>query len=73
MVKLRACIDFRGLIKKTLFDSYLLPRREAYIQALKGSRWFSALDFHYSYLQAPLREEDKKKTAEFWVLYMNLK
>ena len=33
------------------------------MQALKGSRWFSAFDFHSGYLHIPLREEGKEKTS----------
>ena len=57
------CIDFAGMNRKTLCDSYPLPRMEACFQALKVSKCFSTFDFYSGYLQIPLRERDKEKTA----------
>ena len=61
--KIRVCIDFRQLNKKTYFDSYPLPKMNQCIEALKGSQYFSALDLSSGYLQVPIKEEDKEKTA----------
>ena len=41
---IRVCIDFRFLNKRTVIDSYPLPRMEDCINSLKNSKWFSALD-----------------------------
>lgn len=61
--EVRVCIDFRLLNLKTKMDSYPLPKMEDCIDSLKGAKYFSTLDLASGYLQVPVREEDKHKTA----------
>ena len=41
---LRLCCDFRKLNKKTIPDKHPLPRVQASLDSLGGSKWFSVLD-----------------------------
>lgn len=61
--KLRICVDFRALNQRTRRDAYPLPRIDEAIDALKGARYFCSLDLAHGYLQVPMDEEDKAKTA----------
>lgn len=40
----RLIVDLRALNKITIPDSYLLPRQEDIIQALRGARYITAID-----------------------------
>ena len=57
------CCDFRLLNKKTLADSYPLPRVQELLDALKGPKYYSVMDLISGYLQLPLAERCKFKTA----------
>jgi hypothetical protein len=59
----RICVDYRALNQKTRRDAYPLPRIEEAIDALKGARYFCSLDLAHGYLQVPVAEGDKQKTA----------
>ena len=61
--ELRLCCDFRLLNKKTLADSYPLPRVQELLDALKGSKYYSVMDSISDYSQLPLSERCKFKTA----------
>ena len=54
--ELRLCCDFRLLNKKTLADSYPLPRVQELLDALKGSKYYSVMDLISGYLQLSLTE-----------------
>lgn len=59
----RFCVDYRKLNDVTIKDSYALPRIDDCLDALSGSRFFSALDLASGYWQIPLAEEDKPKSS----------
>ena len=59
----RFVVDFRKLNQITIKDEYPLPSIEDTINQLAGYSWFTKLDLKSGYLQIPLREEDKQKTA----------
>lgn len=59
----RFCIDFRALNKATVKDKYPLPRIHDLIHAIKGSKYFVALDLRSGYWQVPLETHSIKYTA----------
>ncbi|XP_053878901.1 uncharacterized protein LOC128834319 [Malaclemys terrapin pileata] len=61
--KIRMCIDYRTLNRRTTVDQYTMPRVQDALDCLLGSQWFSVLDLRSGYYQIPLGEEDKEKTA----------
>jgi transposase InsO family protein len=61
--KSRLCIDYRELNKVTRKDALPMERPEAIFDSLAGSKYFSVLDFRSCFLQLPVRESDKHKTA----------
>ena len=60
---IRLCVDFRLLNEKCPKDSYPLPRVQELLDALKGAKYFSVMDLISGYLQIPLSERSKFKTA----------
>lgn len=59
----RFCLDFRPLNEKTVKDQYPLPRIKDLLLAIKGSKYFIALDQRAGYWQVGMRAEDIAKTA----------
>ena len=60
---LRLCIDYRQLNKRTIRDSYSLPRIEETLDSLSGAKYFSSLDLRSGYWQCQIAEEHKQRTA----------
>ena len=61
--KVRMCVDYRTLNRRTIPDQYTVPRIEDALHSLSGSKWFSVLDLRSGYYQIPMSEGDKEKTA----------
>ena len=61
--KLRPCLDFRLLNRKTIKDAFPLPSIDSALQSLKGASYFSSLDLTQGYLQIPMDPSDQHKTA----------
>jgi hypothetical protein len=59
----RFVVDYRKLNQITIKDEYPLPNIEETINQLAGHLFFTKLDLKSGYLQVPIREEDKEKTA----------
>lgn len=62
-VKHRLCIDYRGLNAVTKSDAYPLPNIVETLDSLGKCKVFSVLDLASGYLQIPIDEKDKEKTA----------
>ena len=60
---LRFCLDFRELNRRTVRDSYQLPRIDESMDALSGSKWFSTMDMKSGYWQIEMEEAHKERTA----------
>ena len=60
--KLRVCIDYRLLNRKTVKDAYPLPRIQDALQALRGAKYFGSIDLAHGFFQLRVAE-DKPKTA----------
>ena len=60
---LRLCVDYRQLNQKIVKDSYPLPRIHECMDHMAGSDTYSAVDLRGAYLQVPIVEEDRHKTA----------
>lgn len=61
--KLRMCVDYRQLNKRTVKDSYALPRIDEILDTLSGSKYFTVLDMKSGYHQVEVLEEHKCRTA----------
>ncbi|XP_057187744.1 retrovirus-related Pol polyprotein from transposon 412 [Triplophysa rosa] len=61
--KIRMCVDYRTLNRRTVPDQYTVPRVEDALACLNGSKWFSVLDLRSGFYQVPMKESDKVKTA----------
>lgn len=69
--RLRLCIDFRGLNRKTIPDRHPLPRIQDLLDSLGGYSWFSILDQGSAYHQGFVDESSRHLTAFStpWGLY----
>jgi len=60
---LRFWVDYRKLNSVMRRDAYPLPRIDECLDALSGSRYFSAFDLRSSYHQVPMDMKDADKTT----------
>ncbi|XP_059819440.1 uncharacterized protein LOC132390922 [Hypanus sabinus] len=61
--RVRMCVDYRTLNRRTVPDQYTVPRVEDALACLSGAKWFSVLDLRSGYYQIPMSAADKEKTA----------
>ena len=62
----RPCMDYRELNALTESDKYPLPLISDIFEALRGSRYFTALDLKSAYHRFPVLKEHQHKTAFTW-------
>ncbi|MFM2316888.1 MAG: hypothetical protein RLZZ155_1220, partial [Bacteroidota bacterium] len=55
--------DYRAINAVTNIPQSVIPRREAIVDAMVNSHWFTAMDLRSGYYQIPLRESDRHITA----------
>ena len=60
---LRLCIDYRGLNKITVKNSFPIPRMDDMLDRLHGAKYFSKMDLHSGYNQVRIKPDDIPKTA----------
>ncbi|GBG92639.1 hypothetical protein CBR_g56604 [Chara braunii] len=60
---LRLCIDYRGLNRYTVKNSYPMPRADELFDRLAGNRFFTKIDLRSGYHQIRVAAEDQPKTA----------
>lgn len=64
-LKLRLCMDSRKLNAITKVEKYDIPRIDSILSRLGKARYMSKIDLKDAYLQIPLTERSKEKTAFF--------
>lgn len=69
--KLRLCVDYRELNRKSVPDRHPIPRIQDMLDSLTGSSWFTVLDQRKAYHQGFLDDESQSLTAFItpWGLY----
>ncbi|GBG63300.1 hypothetical protein CBR_g37386 [Chara braunii] len=60
---LHLCIDYRGLNRYTVKNSYPMPRSDELFDRLAGNRFFTKIDLHSGYHQIRVVAADQPKTA----------
>ncbi|GBG72687.1 hypothetical protein CBR_g12255 [Chara braunii] len=60
---LRLCIDYRGLNRYTVKNSYPMPRADELFDRLAGNRFFTKIDLRSGYHQIRVATEDQPMTA----------
>ncbi|GBG91161.1 hypothetical protein CBR_g52042 [Chara braunii] len=60
---LRLCIDYRGLNRYTVRNSYPMPRSDELFDRLAGNRFFTKIDLRSGYDQIRVAAADQPKTA----------
>ncbi|GBG80595.1 hypothetical protein CBR_g31054 [Chara braunii] len=59
----RLCIDYRGLNRYTVKNSYHMPSADELFDRLADNRFFTKIDLRSGYHQIPVVTEDQPKTA----------
>ncbi|GBG67910.1 hypothetical protein CBR_g1029 [Chara braunii] len=59
----RLCIDYRGLNRYTVKNSYPMPRSDELFDCLAGNRFFTKIDLRSGYNQIRVAAADQPKTA----------
>ena len=59
----RCCIDYRQLNAVTKKDRYPLPRTDACLDAMNGSKWFTTFDLRSAYHQVMIHPPDREKPS----------
>ena len=61
--KIRMCIDYRNLNKKTKRDAYPMPSMDSILDKLRRARYLSKIDLKAAYHQIPMDPSSKKYAA----------
>ena len=68
----RMCVNYKGLNKLTIRNSYPLPRSDHLIDRLQSARYFINIDLHTGYHQIRVSEEDvSKQLSELVMVIMS--
>ncbi|UYV83725.1 hypothetical protein LAZ67_23002332 [Cordylochernes scorpioides] len=59
----RLVVDYRRLNTQTVKDKFPLPRIDDLLEGLRNAKFFTTLDLAHGYLQIPLTDKAKLKTA----------
>jgi len=59
----RYCIDYRRLNAVTRRDAFLVPHVKDALDSIRGSRYFATIDLLPGYLQIPLTQEARIRSA----------
>ncbi|OQV15997.1 Retrovirus-related Pol polyprotein [Hypsibius exemplaris] len=59
----RPVLDMRKLNLVSKKDRFPMPNCQELLDSLHGAQWFTCLDLAQGYLQIPIAEEDREKTA----------
>ncbi|UYV77456.1 hypothetical protein LAZ67_15001063 [Cordylochernes scorpioides] len=59
----RLVVDYRRLNIQTVKDKFPLPRIDDHLEGLRNAKFFTTLDLAHGYLQIPLTDKAKLKTA----------
>lgn len=59
----RLVVDYRRLNAQTIKEKYPLPSIDDQLESLSGAKLYTVLDLAHGYLQVPLSESAKEKTA----------
>ncbi|UYV75799.1 hypothetical protein LAZ67_13001398 [Cordylochernes scorpioides] len=59
----RLVVDYRRLNIQTVMDKFPLPRIDDLLEGLRNAKFFTTLDLAHGYLQIPLTDKAKLKTA----------
>ena len=59
----RFAVDYRKLNEVVKKDSFPLPKIDECLDALGGNTYFSCMDLNQGFMQLPIAEEDRDKTA----------
>ncbi len=57
------CVDYRKLKDVTHQDTYLLPRIDDILEALRGAKYFYSIDLASGYWQIKVVDKDREKTV----------
>ena len=60
---IRFCLDYRALNDVTVKNSYMLPRVDDSLDALRGNIWLSTVDLSSGYYQVGMNPSHAQKTA----------
>jgi len=62
----RFAIDYRKINAATVVQNFAMPLPEDIFRRMQGSKYFTTLDLRAGFMQIPMADADKEKTAFWW-------